>query len=45
MKIPNKMKIHEIFEIANVPSLTKLEEKVHKSHTFGLESATVELFL
>jgi len=39
------MKIREICEIANVPSLTKLEEKVHKSDTLGLESATVELFL
>ena len=30
---------------ANVPTLTKLEEKVHKSDTPGLDSATVQLYL
>ena len=30
---------------ANVPTLTKLEEKVHKSDIPGLDSATVQLYL
>merc|ERR1712223_1032074 len=36
------MKVQEICELANVHSLTELEEKVFKSDTLGLDNDTLE---